>query len=42
LAFTNVGADADQEYFSDGLAEELINALAGLGGLRVASRSSAW
>lgn len=42
LPFTNMGADAEQEYFSDGLAEELINALAGLTGLRVASRTSAF
>jgi serine/threonine protein kinase len=42
LPFTNMGGDADQEYFSDGLAEELINALAGLSGLRVASRTSAF
>jgi eukaryotic-like serine/threonine-protein kinase len=42
LPFTNMGGDAEQEYFSDGLAEELINALAGLQGLRVASRTSAF
>jgi serine/threonine-protein kinase len=42
LPFSNMGGDADQEYFSDGLAEELINALAGLTGLRVASRTSAF
>jgi len=42
LPFTNMGADAEQEYFSDGLAEELINALAGLSGLRVPSRTSAF
>jgi serine/threonine protein kinase len=42
LPFSNMGGDADQEYFSDGLAEELINALAGLSGLRVASRTSAF
>jgi serine/threonine-protein kinase len=42
LPFTNMGTDAEQEYFSDGLAEELINALAGLRGLRVASRTSAF
>jgi serine/threonine-protein kinase len=42
LPFTNMGADAEQEYFSDGLADELINALAGLGGLRVVSRTSAF
>jgi TolB-like protein/Flp pilus assembly protein TadD len=37
-----MGADSEQEYFSDGLAEELINALASLSGLRVASRTSAF
>jgi serine/threonine-protein kinase len=40
LPFANLSATSDQEYFSDGLAEELINALAHLPGLRVASRSS--
>jgi eukaryotic-like serine/threonine-protein kinase len=42
LPFANMGGDAEQEYFSDGLAEELITALAGLSGLRVASRTSAF
>jgi TolB-like protein/Tfp pilus assembly protein PilF len=42
LPFANMSAGTDQEYFSDGLAEELINALAGLSGLRVASRTSAF
>jgi serine/threonine protein kinase/Flp pilus assembly protein TadD len=42
LPFSNMGGDAEQDYFSDGLAEELINALAGLSGLRVASRTSAF
>lgn len=42
MPFSSPGADAEQEYFSDGLAEELINALAGLGGLRVVSRTSAF
>jgi TolB-like protein len=32
----------DQEYFSDGLAEELINDLAKISGLKVAARSSAF
>ena len=39
--FVNMST-SDQEYFSDGLAEELINALAQLPGLRVASRSSSF
>jgi len=42
LPFSNMGADSEQEYFNDGLADELINALAGLSGLRVASRTSAF
>jgi len=42
LPFTNMSADPENEFFSDGLAEELINALARLPGLRVASRTSAF
>ncbi len=42
LAFANMSADADNQYFSDGLSEELINALTRLPGLRVASRTSAF
>ncbi len=42
LAFSNMSADPKQEYFCDGLAEELIDALAKLDGLRVASRTSAF
>ena len=42
LPFVNVSGASDQEYFSDGLAEEVINALAHLPELRVASRSSAF
>jgi serine/threonine protein kinase len=42
LAFTNMSADKEQEYFCDGIAEELINALTKLSGLRVASRTSAF
>ena len=42
MPLTNMNSDSEQDYFSDGLAEELINALAGLGGLRVASRTSAF
>jgi serine/threonine protein kinase/tetratricopeptide (TPR) repeat protein len=42
LPFRNLSSDAENEYFSDGLAEELINALAKVEGLHVASRSSAF
>ncbi len=42
LPFVNLSADKENEYFSDGLAEELINALAKLPGLRVAARTSAF
>ena len=42
LPFVNMSADPEQEYFCDGLAEELIDALAQLDGLRVVSRSSSF
>ena len=42
LPFSNISADADQDYFCDGMAEELINALARIKGIRVASRTSAF
>jgi TolB-like protein len=42
LPFTNMSADKDQEYFCDGMAEELIHALTRLPGLRVASRTAAF
>ena len=42
LPFANVSPDPDAEYFSDGMADELINALAKVDGLRVASRGSAF
>jgi serine/threonine-protein kinase len=40
LPFVNMSADADNQYFSDGLTEELINALTRLPALHVASRTS--
>ncbi|MBI3414956.1 MAG: tetratricopeptide repeat protein [Verrucomicrobia bacterium] len=42
LAFVNMSADKDNEYFSDGITEEILNALARTPGLRVAARTSAF
>ncbi len=42
LPFANMSGDPDNEYFSDGLAEELINALTHVGDLRVVARTSAF
>jgi adenylate cyclase len=42
LPFVNMSSDAEQEYFSDGLSEELLNLLAKIPELRVTSRSSAF
>ena len=42
LPFTNMSADADNEYFADGIAEEIINALTKVQSLRVASRTSSF
>ncbi len=42
LPFVNRGGKEDDEYFCDGLSEELINALSKLPGLRVTARSSAF
>jgi len=42
LPFVNMSSDIEQEYFSDGLAEELLNLLAKVPELKVASRSSAF
>ncbi len=42
LPFVNVSADPDNEYFCDGLAEELINRMMKLDKLRVAARTSAF
>jgi eukaryotic-like serine/threonine-protein kinase len=42
LPFVNMSSDKEQEYFSDGLTEELLNALAKNPKLRVAARTSAF
>lgn len=40
LPFTDMSATGDQGYFGDGVAEEILNALAKVPGLRVAARTS--
>jgi len=40
LSFVNMSADPENEYFCDGLAEELLNALAKIENLKVAARTS--
>ena len=42
LPFANMSADPENEYFGDGMAEEIITALAQVPGLRVAARTSAF
>jgi serine/threonine protein kinase/Tfp pilus assembly protein PilF len=42
LPFANMSADPANEYFSDGVTEEILNALASLPALKVASRTSAF
>jgi eukaryotic-like serine/threonine-protein kinase len=42
LAFSDMSAAKDQDWFCDGIAEEILNALTPLKGLRVAARTSAF
>jgi TolB-like protein len=42
LPFSDMSSDKDQEYFSDGISEELLNVLAQVQGLRVAGRTSSF
>jgi TolB-like protein/Flp pilus assembly protein TadD len=42
LPFQNFSADKEQEYFSDGITEEILNALAQIEGLQVAARTSSF
>jgi TolB-like protein/Tfp pilus assembly protein PilF len=42
LPFVNMSADKDNEYFSDGIAEEILNALAQVKDLKVAGRTSSF
>jgi len=42
LPFTDMSADKDQEYFADGLSEEILNVLAGIPTLRMIGRTSSF
>lgn len=42
LPFVNLSGDPGQDYFSDGLTEELLNSLAAVDGLQVAARTSSF
>lgn len=42
LPFVNMSSDAEQEYFSDGISEELLNLLAKIPNLQVAARTSSF
>ena len=42
LPFVDMSPAQDQEYFADGLSEELLNVLARIGGLKVAGRTSSF
>ena len=42
LPFADLSPGGDQEYFSDGIAEEILNVLVRIEGLKVASRTTSW
>ncbi len=42
MPFADLSAERDQEYFGDGIAEEILNALAKVGALHVAARTSSF
>ncbi|MDX1285829.1 MAG: adenylate/guanylate cyclase domain-containing protein, partial [Draconibacterium sp.] len=42
LAFRNMSGDPSQEYFSDGISEEILNSLVKIEGLKVAGRTSSF
>ena len=42
LPFVNISSDKEQEYFSDGITEEILNSLASVKGLKVAGRTSSF
>jgi TolB-like protein/tetratricopeptide (TPR) repeat protein len=42
LPFVNLSSETDQEYFADGITEEVLNLLANVQGLRVTSRTSSF
>jgi adenylate cyclase len=42
LPFTNLSADVENEYFSDGISEEILNALTRVEGLQVTARTSSF
>jgi TolB-like protein len=42
LPFADLSPVGDQEYFADGIAEEILNVLVRIDGLKVASRTTSW
>ena len=42
LPFTNMSVDREQDYFCDGMAEDIVNNLSKIAGLRVAARTSSF